>query len=165
MIHFLRKQSHVEGNNLIVTFIEAIIAFWRTLDKNSAEEFVPAEIYRDIPTSGPLVEESTRFSLSLFQSPTIHHVKDLLDLQRSGSAQAHSSKCPSVSERERQRALLLIRFYQLVHEKYALSFKDIELHLQRAANWDCRTRTTSSARCTVKGNSRSWTRFSIISWR
>ena len=28
----------------------------------------------------------------------------------------------------------MIRFYQLVHEKYALSFKDIELHLQRAAN-------------------------------
>jgi DNA polymerase-3 subunit beta len=28
----------------------------------------------------------------------------------------------------------MIRFYQLVHEKYALSFKDIELHLQRAAH-------------------------------
>ena len=40
---------------------------------------------------------------------------------------------PDVSERERRRAFLMIQFYQLVHEKYALSFKDIQAHLQRAA--------------------------------
>ena len=37
LVHFLRKQSHVEGNNLIVPFIEAIINFWRTLDKEPLE--------------------------------------------------------------------------------------------------------------------------------
>ena len=132
LLHFLRKQSHVEGNNLIVHFIEAIMGFWRTLDKAPLQEFVPAEVYRDIPTSGPWVGDVHVLFTHLFQSPTIHHVKDLLDLQEA-EARRIIDELSVIPERERQRALLMIRFYQLVHEKYALSFKDIELHLQRAA--------------------------------
>ncbi|HBZ54888.1 MAG TPA: hypothetical protein DEO88_05745 [Syntrophobacteraceae bacterium] len=131
LIHFLRKQSHVEGNNLIVHFIEAIIQFWRTLDKEPLKEFVPDEVYRDIPTSGPWVGDVHVLFTHLFQSPTIHHVKDLLDLPEH-EARTILDELTVIPERERQRALLMIRFYQLVHEKYALSFKDIELHLQRA---------------------------------
>ena len=132
LIHFLRKQSHVEGNNLIVHFIEAIIHFWRTLDKEPLKEFVPVEVYRDIPTSGPWVGDVHILFTHLFQTPAINHVKDLLDLRES-EARAILDELVVIPERERQRALLMIRFYQLVHEKYALSFKDIELHLQRAA--------------------------------
>jgi pyruvate,orthophosphate dikinase len=132
MVHFLRKQSHVEGNNLLVPFIEAIINFWRMLDKKPLQEFVPAEVYRDIPASGPWVGDVHILFTHIFQSPTIHHVKDLLDLQET-EARAIIDELPMIPERERQRALLMVRFYQLVHEKYALSFKDIELHLQRAA--------------------------------
>ncbi len=33
LIHFLRKQSHVESNNIIVSFIQGIIEYWRTMDK------------------------------------------------------------------------------------------------------------------------------------
>ncbi len=132
LVHFLRKQSHVEGNNLIVHFIEAIIGYWRTLDKAPLKDFVPPEVYRDIPSSGPWVGDVHVLFTHIFQSPTIHHVKDLLDLQES-DARAIIDELSVIPERERQRALLMIRFYQLVHEKYALSFKDIELHLQRAA--------------------------------
>jgi pyruvate, orthophosphate dikinase len=133
LIHFLRKQSHVEGNNLLVGFIEAIITFWRTLDKNRLKNFVPPEVFRDIPVSGFLVDEVHQIFVHLFNSPAIHQVKDLLDVPEA-EAQKLIQEVPKVSERERQRALLLVRFYQLVNEKYALSFKDIELHLQRAAN-------------------------------
>jgi pyruvate,orthophosphate dikinase len=132
LIHFLRKQSHVEGNNMIVFFIEAIIHFWRTLDRTILKNYVPEEIYRAIPQSGPWVDEMQRIFVHLFEAPTLHQVKDLLDLPET-SAQALIQEVPDVAERERQRALLLIRFYQLVHEKYALSFKDIEAHLLHAA--------------------------------
>ena len=33
LIHFLRKQGHVESSNLIVDFIQAIFLFWKTGDK------------------------------------------------------------------------------------------------------------------------------------
>lgn len=133
LIHFLRKQSHVESNNIVVTFIEAIIEFWRTLDKTRLKTLVPEEIYPEIVTSGPLVDEVHRIFSSLFQSGKVHQVKDLLDLSES-QVRALIDSVPEVSRGERHRAFLLIQFYQLLHEKYALSFKDIHVHLQRAAN-------------------------------
>ncbi|NLI81750.1 MAG: hypothetical protein GX443_08700 [Deltaproteobacteria bacterium] len=133
LIHFLRKQSHVESNNIVVTFIEAIIEFWRTLKKEGLKNLVPEEIYPEIATEGPLVEEVHRLFSSLFQSEKVHHVKDLLDLSE-GEVRALLDAVPGISRGERHRAFLLIQFYQLLHEKYALSFKDIHVHLQRAAN-------------------------------
>ena len=133
LVHFLRKQSHVESNNVIVTFIEAIIEFWRSLDKSPLERLVPAEIYPVIATSGPLVDEIHRVFLAIFESNTIHHVKDLLDLSEE-QARSLVQSVEGVSERERQRAFLIIQFYQLLHEKYALSYRDIQLQLKRAAS-------------------------------
>ncbi|GLI36189.1 PEP/pyruvate-binding domain-containing protein [Desulforhabdus amnigena] len=133
LIHFLRKQSHVESNNVVVSFIEAIINFWRTLDKSKLKELVPAEIYSEIVTSGPLVDEVHRIFTLIFESKTIHHVKDLLDLSEE-DALSLIQQVPDLSDRERKRAFLIIQLYQLLHEKYALSFKDIHIHLQRAAN-------------------------------
>ncbi len=133
LIHFLRKQSHVESNNVIVSFIEAIIEFWRTLDKNRlSADLVPPEIYPQIPTSGPLVDEVHRIFESIFGSFAVYHVKDLLELPETVIRDL-IDQVPDISDRERQRAFLLIQFYQLLHEKYALSFKDMDLHLQRAA--------------------------------
>lgn len=132
LIHFLRKQSHVESNNVVVSFIEAIIDFWRTLDKEKLKDLVPAEIYAEIVTSGPLVDEVHKIFTSLFNTNTIHHVQDLLDLSEA-ETQSLIEQLSDLSQRERRRAFLLVQLYQLLHEKYALSFKDIHIHLQRAA--------------------------------
>ncbi len=132
LIHFLRKQSHVESNNLIVLFIEAIFRFWLTLDKTPLEKFVPPEVYREVASSGPYVDEMHRIFRHLFSDTRINHVKDLLDVTEE-ELQAKLHSIPDVSARERKRAFLVIRFYQLLHEKYALSFKDIHVHLKRAA--------------------------------
>jgi pyruvate, orthophosphate dikinase len=132
LVHFLRKQSHVESNNVIVSFVEAIIEFWRTLDKIRLEDLVPPEVFAEISDSGPLVEEMHSIFEALFNSQNIHHTEDLLDLSES-EIQGLIQSIPDVSDRERQRAFLMIQFYQLVHEKYALSFKDIQGHLQRAS--------------------------------
>lgn len=132
LIHFLRKQSHVESNNVVVSFIEAIVEFWRSLDKTKLKDLVPAEIYPEIATKGPLVDEVHTIMKAVFKTPSVHHVRDLLDLPEA-EALSIIDKVPGVSEGEKRRAFLLIQFYQLLHEKYALSFKDIHVHLQRAA--------------------------------
>ena len=133
LVHFLRKQSHVESNNVIVSFVEAILDFWRCLDKGRLVDLVPVEVYEEISEAGPLVEDMHRIFSTIFYSQAIHHTEDLLDLSEADIRRLIQN-VPNVSERERQRAFLMIQFYQLVHEKYALSFKDIQSHLQRAAN-------------------------------
>ncbi|MEM5786937.1 MAG: hypothetical protein AAGU11_06425, partial [Syntrophobacteraceae bacterium] len=132
LIHFLRKQSHVESNNVVVSLMQAIIEYWRTLDKHYLEGLIPAEVYWDIPDTGPLVEQMHRIFEFVFKTRTINHVQDLLDLSEEGARQLIDS-VPDVGETERRRAFLIIQFYQLLHEKYALSFKDINIHLQRAS--------------------------------
>ncbi len=131
LIHFLRKQSHVEGNNRIVDFIEAITDFWRTLDKTRLQNFVPQEVYRDIEASGPFIDDIHCIFGQLFQQTEIRHTEDLLEVSEA-ELQQLINNTPDASEREKQRAFLFVRFYQLLHEKYALSFKDIEVHLQQA---------------------------------
>lgn len=133
LVHFLRKQSHVESNNVIVFFIEAIVDFWRYLDKSRLADLVPVEIYEEISESGPLVDEMHRIFATIFNSQAVHHIEDLLELSEK-EIRRLIQNVPEVSERECHRAFLMIQFYQLVHEKYALSFKDIQAHLQRAAN-------------------------------
>ncbi len=131
LIHFLRKQSHVESNNIIVPFIQGIIEYWRTMDKRPLEELIPGEVYSDIPESGPQVEDIHRIFDYVFSARTINHVQDLLDLTED-DAKGLIGQVPGVPEKERSRAFLMIQFYQLLHEKYALSFKDIHINLQRA---------------------------------
>ena len=80
LIHFLRKQSHVESNNVIVAFIQGIIEYWRTMDKSHLAGLVPDEVYFDIPESGPLVDDIHRIFEHLFGTRTINRIQDLLDL-------------------------------------------------------------------------------------
>ncbi|SMC26638.1 pyruvate phosphate dikinase [Desulfacinum hydrothermale DSM 13146] len=134
LIHFLRKQSHVESNNLIVFFIEAIFRFWLTLDKEPLQRFVPPEVYREVDPSGIHVVEMHRIFRHLFSHTCINHVKDLLDISEE-DLRRRLEAVSQVSSQEKRRAFLMIRFYQLLHEKYALSFKDIHVHLRRATQW------------------------------
>ncbi|MHC1727851.1 MAG: PEP/pyruvate-binding domain-containing protein [Syntrophobacteraceae bacterium] len=131
LIHFLRKQSHVESNNIVVSLMQGIIEYWRTLDKTHLEGLIPSEVYLDVPESGPMVDEIHKIFESIFITRTINHVQDLLDLSEEKSREL-IAQVPDVPQPERKRAFLMIQFYQLLHEKYALSFKDIHLHLQRA---------------------------------
>ncbi|MDY0041449.1 MAG: PEP/pyruvate-binding domain-containing protein, partial [Desulforhabdus sp.] len=91
-----------------------------------------AEIYSAIATTGPLVDEVHRIFCKIFEQTNIPHVKDLLDLSEE-DAWGLIKDVPYISSRERQRAFLFIQLYQMLHEKYALSFKDIHIHLERAA--------------------------------
>ncbi len=133
LIHFLRKQSHVESNNVIVPFTESIIEFWLTLDKEKIRPYLPDEIFDEIKTSGPFVDEIHLIIKDIFKHFRAHHPQDLLGVD-TGKVRAFLSSKTEYSESEKERAVKLIQLYQLLHEKYALSSKDITYHLDRAAH-------------------------------
>lgn len=133
LIHFLRKQSHVESNNIIVAFTEAIIEFWLTGNKEKVRPFLPEEIYGEVQTSGPYIDEIHIIIQEMFKNFRANHPQDLLNLRMDCIHEFLESR-KEFSLRERERAEKLIHLYQLLHEKYALSSKDIHLHLDRAAH-------------------------------
>ena len=55
LVHFLRKQSHVESSNHIINLIEATLEFWRTRDKTVLKPYIPSNIYAQIEDEGPYI--------------------------------------------------------------------------------------------------------------
>ncbi|MDA3971774.1 MAG: PEP-utilizing enzyme [Desulfobulbaceae bacterium] len=131
LIHFLRKQSHVESSNLIVDFIRGIVRFWHTLDKSHLQEYLPAEIMAQISTSGPFVDHLHLLTKRIFQLSKVKREEDLLliDQQR---LQKFLNLQVDLNEGERNRFSLLVEMYKLLDQKYNLGFQEIRQQLQEA---------------------------------
>lgn len=132
LIHFLRKQSHVESNNLTVPFIEHIFRFWFTLDVEYLKSFLPEHVLAQIQIDHSFVQGPHKLLTALRDEDVIRDVKDLLQLNEN-TVQSVFDSVTGVSEEEKKRMTLMIRFYQLLYEKYALSAKDIREHLIKGA--------------------------------
>ena len=123
LIHFLRKQSHVESSNRIVPFMEAILHFWETREKAYLEPFVPSSIYDDIDIRGQFIDGVNKV-FSHFMEQGIGIPRDLLDLSEE-EIKSLVEDIPHVPDIDRQRVELAIALYKLLHQKY--SFDYIEL--------------------------------------
>ena len=137
LIHFLRKQSHVESNNLIVDFIEAILYFWFSRQKEALGPFLPPEVLEQVSAHGPFVDHVHRLvrhlATALDPKQFVHSVDRLLSLEDDRLSQI-LSQVPDIPHQERRRVELLIRMYRLEAHKYKLGAEEIRHHLEEARN-------------------------------
>lgn len=131
LIHFLRKQSHVESSNLIVDFIRGIMRFWHTRDKSHLEDYLPAEIMKQIPTSGPFIDHLHLITKRIFQLAKVKKEEDLLMMDQD-RLQKFLNLQVDLHEGERNRFGLLVEMYKLLDQKYNLGFQEIRHQLQEA---------------------------------
>ncbi|MBW2645656.1 MAG: hypothetical protein JRE23_05690 [Deltaproteobacteria bacterium] len=133
LIHFLRKQCHVESHNLLIHLTTAIFTFWLTRDKTFLAPFLPPELYRHIPSYGVYVDGVHEVVTELFENREVKKPKDLLELSPEQGKKLISGlqKGP---EQDRARVALLFRLYRLLNEKYNLAHRDIGTHLSIAKN-------------------------------
>ncbi|MGO9614210.1 MAG: PEP/pyruvate-binding domain-containing protein [Dissulfurispiraceae bacterium] len=134
LIHFLRKQSHVESSARIVEFIEEIIHFWITKDKEPLRQFLPEDVFHQVMTSGRFVDDISAVINVIFRRKEIKKVIELLPLSED-EIRVLSEDSPEISRNEKRRAYLIIRFYQLLHRKYVLSPQDTLGHLRYAQHF------------------------------
>jgi pyruvate,orthophosphate dikinase len=133
LIHFLRKQAHVESSNLIVGFIEAIFTFWITLDRNYLREYLPEEVLRQLQTEGAYIDDQHKLALRIKKELRFTRMGQILawpDDER----QEFLDRQQDLSEVERRRFALLVRMYKLLHLKYNLSLPEIQSQLHHAVN-------------------------------
>ena len=128
LIHFLRKQCHVESNNTIVSFVEAIMDFWLTGDKSILKAFLPPEVYEQIPDNDPFQQEMR----PLFQNILDHGSLAARDLLKKTTWELFGSVqgIRSVSEHSRRKAEFLIQLYRLLVKKYTINHHEIVNDLQ-----------------------------------
>ncbi|MEJ2034214.1 MAG: PEP/pyruvate-binding domain-containing protein, partial [Deltaproteobacteria bacterium] len=134
LIHFLRKQSHVESTNLIVDFVRAIFAFWRTRDKAHLVPFMPAEILHQVPAEGPFIDDLNVLMRRLFEQEKLSREEELLQWDE-GRLDQFLAGQKDLAGSEVKRFALLVRMYRLVHQKYNLGFQELRHHLEQAAGW------------------------------
>jgi len=48
LVHFIRKQIHVESSPLIIDLIKKTVEFWITADRKVLEKYVPDEVLKDL---------------------------------------------------------------------------------------------------------------------
>ena len=123
LVYFLRKQSHVESNSLLVGFVEDIFRFWYSGDKRFIKEHLPQEVFDQVPNHGEYFEGLHRVFNVLF--PKMHNDPEGFlnwDMQKT---QREVQRIKGIGERDRERAVLIIRLYQLLYKKY--NFLHIDL--------------------------------------
>jgi pyruvate,orthophosphate dikinase len=130
LIHFLRKQSHVESNPLLLDFTKQILRFWRTGDRALLRPFLPEEVFQQVSVGGLLFDDIQKIFQFLFKE---NNAKDESELVEIDIAQLETqlARISQVSPREKERALLLIQFHQLLSHKYELNVREIGDQLER----------------------------------
>ncbi len=127
LIHFLRKQSHVESSNRIVPFMEETLRFWQTRDKTGLKPFVPPSIYAEIETRGLFVDGVHRLMAHLakngFNSPADFLKASEADIQNLLTDAA------GVADVDRQRVAMAVTFYKLLHQKYSFDYRELGNYL------------------------------------
>lgn len=127
LIHFLRKQSHVESSNHIVHFIEAVLHFWKTRDKTPLEPFVPPGIHARIDTRGEYIDGVHGLFARLGEKGLA--LPEELLVEEDQRIRALLAQAPDADPVDLERVALIAAFYKLLYHKYVLDHKSLRLHL------------------------------------
>lgn len=127
LIHFLRKQSHVESSNRILRFMEAVLQFWKTRDKTPLEPFVPPNIYREIDDRGRHIDGVHALFTHLGRGGLA--IPDGLLVEEDLRVRELLAQAPGADPVDIERVALIGAFYQLLHHKYQLDHKSLRHHL------------------------------------
>ncbi|WDP90869.1 MAG: pyruvate, phosphate dikinase [Desulfobacter sp.] len=127
LIHFLRKQCHVESSSRIVEFIQEVMAFWTTRDKSALAPYVPPSIYGEIEPSGKYVDGPHAIFQALAYNKLATPSDYLLTSQE--ELEAMVDRVDGVTELDRTRSKLMLRFFKLLNQKYGTDNLDLKDYL------------------------------------
>ncbi len=132
LIHFLRKQCHVESTNLTVNLVGAIVNYWRTGDKNPLRPYLPATLVEELPTSGFWFDGVHRVVTAVFDKRGFTDASQLVDWPLDEALQ-EIMKVAEVEEDSRRRVFLMVQVFQLLNLKYNMGFQGLQDTLHNAA--------------------------------
>jgi pyruvate,orthophosphate dikinase len=127
LIHFLRKQSHVESSNLIIKFCEAVLEFWETRNKRPLEPFVPPSIFEQVAIRGPYIDRVNAVIAAL-KTNGFNWPSDLIDIAEDDFMTLFVDMQAGTAD-ARRRVQLISVFYKILYHKYNLVFVETEQYL------------------------------------
>ncbi|MDX9785922.1 MAG: PEP/pyruvate-binding domain-containing protein [Desulfobacterales bacterium] len=129
LVHFLRKQSHVESSNQILDFMRATLVFWTTCDKSILKPFLPPYIYAQVAADGEFVD-GIHNTMSLLLKQGLQLPDALLELSDERLNQLLAD-VRDVSNIDIRRVQLAAKLYKLLYQKYRLDFTEMDHYLSQ----------------------------------
>lgn len=130
VVNFLRKQSHVDSNSLLVGFVEDIFQFWFSGKKRFVKKHLPAEVYEQVEAAGEYFDGMHRAFRIIF-SKVQNNPRLLLKWERTRVHKTITG-LEGLSDRDKERILLMVRLYQLLTKKYHPQYLDLLKDLEAA---------------------------------
>ncbi|MBU1172562.1 MAG: pyruvate, phosphate dikinase [Proteobacteria bacterium] len=127
LVHYIRKQSHVESSNRLPRLLENLFEFWKDGRKEHLEHFIPDYLYQDIGPEDPYFEGVHGVVNELHQQamPGQGHVLSL----PSHAFGKLMKKVRAGSEKDRKRVSLAHSFYTLLCQKYRPDVSDLDTYI------------------------------------
>jgi pyruvate,orthophosphate dikinase len=129
LIHFLRKQSHVESSSQIINLMEATLSFWRTREKHLLKPYVPPNVYLQIENRGAYIDGVHRIMTHLFEDERISKTCDLLKLNEE-ELEGRLDGLTGIDEVDIRRIKMAVGFYKMVYQKYSLTSVELGNYLK-----------------------------------
>jgi len=123
LVNFLRKQSHVDSNSLLVGFMEDIFQYWLTGNKVFVQKHLPVEVYEQVVNEGEYFDGMQR-AFQSFLPKIQNNPRKLLEWDRE-RVQKELHHVRLLNERDKDRVELMIRLYQLLYKKYYPQYVDL----------------------------------------
>ncbi|MGD8368731.1 MAG: pyruvate, phosphate dikinase, partial [Desulfobacterales bacterium] len=129
LIHFLRKQSHVEGSNQVLALMEETLRFWATGEKPGLKPFVPPYIFNQIVEKGPYLE-GVHLVLRHLEKDGLNIPEGLLTISKN-EIEEKIAAIDGVSPVDRERVRLAVGFFRLLYQKYHVDFTELSQFIDK----------------------------------
>jgi pyruvate,orthophosphate dikinase len=129
LIHFLRKQSHVEGSNRILNLMEAALTFWRTRNKAVLADYLPPDIFGRVADEG-LYVDGLHAAVQALAAGGLELPRGLI----THPADHIAALCPpgdAISDVDAQRMVLFAEFYKQLNNKYNLDIVQLQNYVNQ----------------------------------
>ncbi|MBW1763241.1 MAG: pyruvate phosphate dikinase, partial [Deltaproteobacteria bacterium] len=130
LIHFLRKQVHIEGNNKLIDLTRKIFNFWYDGRLEALEQTFPQDVYESIDINGRWFVGIHQIVKAVCEKQDCRPEK-FLDLEES-ELDKILGDISDKDETDKKRFKYICRLYRLLREKYSFDTVDIISILQKS---------------------------------
>jgi pyruvate,orthophosphate dikinase len=127
LLHFLRKQCHVESSNRIINFMEAVLYFWQTRDREPLQTYIPPNIFSEIDTDGPFID-GVHTAMQRLKERGLGQLDTLLRIPDEGLRNV-LTEYEDIAPIERERVYLAVTLFKLLNQKYNIDFIELGHHI------------------------------------
>ena len=126
IIHFIRKQIHVESSPLIIDLLKETINFWMTAEKSKLKKYFPQEILDNLDTEKEHFMELGELFKKLIKD--FNSLDELLFTPIDTVATRINSY--QLSKDIKTKGILTIRLFQILYSKYNIDYCELENFLK-----------------------------------